>query len=290
MTKKIAFLGMGVMGAPMSLNLQKKGFQVTVWNRSAASPHLARVATAGLPVAPAIATAVNDADYIFSCVSDVPDVKSVLLGEKGVIHHAKPNALVVDFSTIGTRAAQEIAETLQAKNLRFLDAPISGGDVGAENGTLTIMGGGDRPDFDEAKPYLEAMGKNIYYCGKTGSGQAVKMCNQVLCAIHMVALCEAIKLAQSQGIDPDLMIEACQTGAAGSWAIANLGHKITASDFRPGFMVKHIIKDLRLVNESLADLELPGLALATQKFKDTAQLADALEQGTQAMFRSYTFS
>nr|WP_229364900.1 NAD(P)-binding domain-containing protein [Picosynechococcus sp. NKBG042902] len=115
MTKKIAFLGMGVMGAPMSLNLQKKGYQVTVWNRAAASPHLARVAAAGLSVAPAIATAVQDADYIFSCVSDVPDVKSVLLGEEGVIHDAKPNALIIDFSTIGKPAAQEIAKNPQNK-------------------------------------------------------------------------------------------------------------------------------------------------------------------------------
>jgi 3-hydroxyisobutyrate dehydrogenase len=150
------------------------------------------------------------------------------------------------------------------------------------------MVGGDRPDFDEAKPYFEAMGKNIYHCGETGSGQAVKMCNQVLCAVHMVALCEAIKLAEYQGIDPNLMIEVCQTGAAGSWAIANLGRKITMADFRPGFMIKHILKDLRLVQETLKNFPtLPGFELATQKFKDTAQLADALEQGTQAMFRSY---
>ncbi|MBV5260532.1 NAD(P)-dependent oxidoreductase [Synechococcus moorigangaii CMS01] len=287
MTKKIAFLGMGVMGAPMSLNLHQKGYSVTVWNRSADSAYLAEVMAAGLPAVGAIASAVRDADFIFSCVSDVPDVKAVLLGDQGVIHHAKPNALIVDFSTIGPAAAQEIAATLQTKNLRFLDAPVSGGDIGAANGTLTIMVGGDRQDFEAAQPYLEAMGKNIYHCGAVGSGQAVKMCNQVLCAIHMVALCEAITLAQSQGIDPNLMIDVCQTGAAGSWAIANLGHKITTHDFRPGFMVKHILKDLRLVNESLTAFELPGLAIATQKFQDTAQLAEALEQGTQAMFRAY---
>lgn len=288
MTEKIAFLGMGVMGAPMTLNLLKKGYAVTVWNRSPDNPNLQRVQAAGAVVVGAIATAVQAADYIFTCVSDVPDVKAVLLGETGAIHYAKPNALIVDFSTIGSPAAKEIAQTLATQNLRFLDAPVSGGDVGAENGTLTIMVGGDRPSFEEAKPYLEAMGKNIYHCGAVGSGQAVKMCNQVLCAIHMVALCEAIKLAEYQGIDPNLMIEVCQTGAAGSWAIANLGKKITAADFRAGFMIKHILKDLRLVQESLENFPaLDGLNLATQKFQDTAQLADALEQGTQAMFRIY---
>ena len=288
MTKKIAFLGMGVMGTPMSLNLMQAGFSVTVWNRSSTSPNLQRIREAGGVVEKSIAEAVAGADYIFVCVSDVPDVEAVLLGDAGAIHYAKPHALIVDFSTIGSPAAKNIAENLKTKNLRFLDAPISGGDVGAENGTLTIMVGGDRPDFDEAMPYFEAMGKNIYYCGETGSGQAVKMCNQVLCAIHMVALCEAIKLAQYQGINPDLMIEVCQTGAAGSWAIANLGKKITMADFRPGFMVKHILKDLRLVQETLDHFPpLPGFELATQKFKTTAKLADALEQGTQAMFRTY---
>lgn len=285
---KIAFLGMGVMGTPMTCNLLRAGYPVTVWNRSADSPNLQRAREAGAAIATSIAEAVQDADYIFTCVSDVPDVKAVLLGENGAIHQAKVGSLVIDFSTIGRPAAQEISQTLQEQGIRFLDAPISGGDVGAENGTLTIMVGGDRPDFDEAMPYFAAMGKNIYYCGETGSGQAVKMCNQVLCAIHMVALCEGIKLAEYQGIDPALMIEVCQTGAAGSWAIANLGRKITLQDFRPGFMVKHILKDLRLAKESLANYPaLPGLALATQKFKDTAAIADALEQGTQAMFRAY---
>lgn len=289
MVNKIAFLGMGVMGAPMALNLKQAGFSVVAWNRSANSPYLQRVQDAGVTAKRAIAAAVADADYIFVCVSDVPDVKEVLFGESGAIHSAKSGALIVDFSTIGAPAARDIAAQLKTKNLRFLDAPISGGDVGAENGTLTIMAGGDRQNFDEAKPYLAAMGKNIYYCGETGSGQAVKMCNQVLCAIHMVALCEAIKLAAYQGIDPNLMIEVCQTGAAGSWAIANLGRKITAEDFRPGFMIKHILKDLRLVNETLAPSQtLPGFELATQKFKTTGALADALEQGTQAMFRSYS--
>ncbi|OKH11886.1 NAD(P)-dependent oxidoreductase [[Limnothrix rosea] IAM M-220] len=288
MTKKIAFLGMGVMGTPMSLNLMQAGFPVTVWNRSSSSPNLQRIRDSNGTVKDSIAAAVEDADYIFICVSDVPDVKEVLLGIKGAIHCAKPQALIIDFSTIGSPTARDIAEKLKAKHLRFLDAPISGGDIGAENGTLTIMVGGDRQDFEEAMPYFEAMGKNIYYCGETGSGQAVKMCNQVLCAVHMVALCEAIKLAEYQGIDPNLMIEVCQTGAAGSWAIANLGRKITMADFRPGFMIKHILKDLRLVQETLDNFPaLPGFELATQQFKNTAQLADALEQGTQAMFRAY---
>ncbi len=288
MTVNIAFLGLGTMGTPMALNLLAQGHSVTAWNRSAHSPNLQQVKSHGAQIARSITDAVVNADYVFTCISDVSDVKQVILGDQGVIQAAQSETLVVDFSTIGSPAAQDIAQDLQTKNLRFLDAPISGGDIGAQNGTLTIMVGGDRQYFDEIYPYLQAMGKNIYHCGAIGSGQAVKMCNQVLCAIHMVALCEAIKLAKYQGIDPNLMLEVCQTGAAGSWAIANLGHKITAADFRPGFMVKHILKDLRLVAETLTEnLNLPGFELAKQQFQTTSELADALEQGTQAMYRIY---
>ena len=128
-----------------------------------------------------------------------------------------------------------------------MDAPVSGGDVGAKNGTLTIMVGGREADFNECKPLFEAMGENITLCGDIGSGQAVKMCNQILCSLYMVGLCEAMQLAKHQGIDPSLIIEVCGTGAAGSWALSNLGTKIIDDDYDPGFAIKHIVKDLRLV-------------------------------------------
>jgi 3-hydroxyisobutyrate dehydrogenase len=289
--QKLAFLGLGVMGAPMTVNLARKGFSVTAWNRTPNSIGVETVQKVGVKVAQTLAEAVENADIILTCLGDVPDVKAVILGENGVIHHAKSNALIIDVSTIGRDAAQEIAQILRSDHLRFLDAPVSGGDIGAKQGTLTTMVGGTEADFQESLPYLQAMGKNIYYCGPSGSGQAVKLCNQVLAALNMVGLCEAIALAQEQNIDPNLMIEVCSTGAAGSWALANLGPKIVADDLNPGFMIKHILKDLRLVQETFknSDKSFAGVELADRLFKIVQDLDNGkgAEQGTQAMIRAY---
>jgi 3-hydroxyisobutyrate dehydrogenase len=287
----IAFLGLGTMGAPMALNLAKNGFTVTGWNRTRDRPEFNGLTQAGIALAPTLQEAVSQADFIFTCLGDIPDVEAVLLGEEGVIAFAKPEALVVDFSTIGRDAAQSIGAALALKHLRFLDAPISGGDIGAQKGTLTIMVGGDSQDFKACYPLFAAMGKSIRHCGEVGNGQAVKMCNQVLCGLHMVGLCEAIAFAENQGIDPTLMIEICSTGAAGSWALANLGPKIMDGDLQPAFAIKHLLKDLRIVQEALADanLSLPGMLLANEKLQEVAAMDDGQgkELGTQGMIRAY---
>jgi len=287
--KKIAFLGMGIMGAPMATNLVRSGYQVIVWNRTANRPGTQLAESAGAKLAFSIKEAVANADLIFTCLGDVPDVESIILGTGGIAEFAQPNALIVDFSTIGPDAARKLAAELQQRQLRFLDAPVSGGDIGAKNGTLTIMVGGEETDFQECKPLLEVLGKKIVHCGSVGSGQAVKLCNQVLGAIHMVALCEAMQLAKQQGIDPNLIIEVCSSGAAGSWALSNLGPKIVESDFAPGFTIKHILKDLRLVQESIEspDIDLPGVELADRLFQAVKCLEGGAEQGTQAMIRAY---
>jgi 3-hydroxyisobutyrate dehydrogenase len=291
MKKQIAFLGLGVIGAPMAANLARKGFSVKAWNRTFDRPGIEVAKEAGAIIVRSLSEAVEEADLIFTCVGDVPDVEEVILGAEGVIRHAKPNALVVDFSTIGTDAAKKIGKQLQKHHLRFLDAPVSGGDIGAQKGTLTIMVGGELQDFTECQPYLEAIGKTIRLCGAVGSGQAVKMCNQVLAALHMVALCEAMQLAQQQGIDPNLIVEVCGTGAAGSWALSNLGPKIINSDLAPGFAIEHILKDLRLVRETneIAGQNLPGVELADRLFKLVRDMDSGLgaKQGTQAMIRAY---
>lgn len=291
MTEQLAFIGLGLMGGFMAANLAKKGFAVKAWNRTPNRPGITIAQEAGATIVPSIETAVTDADVIFTCVGDVPDVKEVIFAENGIINYAKPGALIVDFSTIGTQAAREIGSQLKEQEFRFLDAPISGGDIGAKQGTLTIMVGGEKKDFDECLSYFKAMGKTIIYCGSTGNGQAVKMCNQALCAVHMIALCEAIKMAEKQEIDPNLMIEVCQSGAAGSWALSNLGPKIVASDLEPGFAIKHLLKDLRLVQEIMAQSEsqLPGVTLAENFLKVVANLdqGEGKEQGTQAMIRYY---
>ncbi|NEP15125.1 MAG: NAD(P)-dependent oxidoreductase [Symploca sp. SIO2C1] len=291
MKQQIAFVGLGVMGGPMAANLARSGYSVKAWNRTPNRPGVEIAANAGVTVVSSIREAVETADVVFSCVSDVPDVEEVILGAGGVVESARPGTLVIDTSTIGPNAARKIGAELKQRQLRFLDAPISGGDIGAKNGTLTIMVGGEPTDFEESKPLLEVLGKTIRLCGVVGSGQAVKLCNQVLCSVHMVALCEAMQLAEQQGIDPNLIIEVCSTGAAGSWALSNLGPKIAESDFQPGFMIKHMLKDLRLVQETLKQSaqQLPGVDMAEKLFKIVKELDNgtAGEQGTQAMIRAY---
>ena len=291
MTKQIAFLGLGLMGGAMAANLARHGYRVKAWNRMSERPGVEIAKEAGATIADSIQAAVSDAEIVFSCVGDVPDVEAVLLGEAGVVDYATPNTLIVDMSTIGSDAAKQIGQKLKDKKLRFMDAPVSGGDIGAKNGTLTIMVGGNESDFAECKPLFEAMGKNITLCGDVGSGQAVKMCNQILCSLYMVGICEAMQLAKHQGIDPNLIVEVCGTGAAGSWALSNLGTKIIDEDYNPGFAIKHIVKDLRLVraiNETSKD-DLPGTELADSLFKLVQAMDNGRgkEQGTQAMIRAY---
>lgn len=287
MTKNIAFLGLGVMGGAIAANLAKADYKVTAWNRTPDRPGIEIARSAGAAIASSIQEAVSGAEVIFTCLGDVPDVEAVVLGENGVATSAQLGALVVDSSTIGADAARHLSAQLGKQGLRFLDAPVSGGDIGARNGTLTIMVGGDRSDFEECKPLFEAIGKNIKLCGPVGSGQSVKLCNQVLASAYMVGICEAMQLAEQSGIDPSLVVEVCGSGAAASWALANLGMKVAESDFQPGFMIKHILKDLRLVQELAEDNSLPGVELSDRLFKKVKTLDGGGEQGTQAMIRAY---
>ncbi len=281
----ITFLGLGVMGSAMAANLARSGCAVTGWNRTIARLDVAIASEAGVKIISSLSEAVADADLIFSCLGDIPDVEEVLLGT--VKHAVRSPSLVIDTSTIGTDAARYIGSSLAEAGLRFLDAPISGGDIGARNGTLTFMVGGSESDFIAAKPYFEIMGKNIFYCGAIGNGQAVKLCNQVLVAAYMVGISEAVLLAEKTGIDPNLMVEVCGSGAAGSWALSNLGTKVANSDFQPGFMVKHMLKDLRIVQEVGDPKNLFGVELSDRLFKIVSELADGNEQGTQSMIRAY---
>jgi 3-hydroxyisobutyrate dehydrogenase len=288
---KYAFLGMGVMGSPMASNMAKGGFKTLIWNRTSNQPRVKLAVDAGCMSANSISQAVKDVDFILTCVSDVPDVEEVLLGKDGVSENAKKGAIVIDLSTIGIKAAQSVGNRLKDCGLKFLDAPVSGGDIGAQNGILTIMVGGDAKDFAEALPVLKTMGKNIYHCGPTGNGQGVKLINQNLCAIHMVALSEAMRLAQVLDVDPKLVVEICSTGAAGSWALSNLGPKLIDSDYSAGFRVKDILKDLRLINEELSGKEsLPGLELSQELFRqveDSFPKGEGDLNGTQAMDMVY---
>lgn len=288
---KHAFLGMGIMGASMAANLGRSALKTNIWNRTNPSPGIQIAKRAGCNVVKSIEEAVNSVDFIFTCVSDAPDVEKVLFSSGGVVENAKKGALIIDFSTIGSKAAKSFGHRLKQIGLRFLDAPVSGGDSGAKNGSLTIMVGGADQDFSDSLTILKVLGKNIHHCGPVGSGQAVKLVNQILGGIHMVALSEAMRLAEIQEIDPNLIVEICSTGAAGSWALSNLGPKMIQSDYSAGFKVKDMLKDLRLVHEELLDREiLPGVNLAQKLFElviTTFPQDQGGLMGTQSMVLAY---
>lgn len=283
---KVAYLGMGIMGAPMAANLARGGAAVAVWNRTPDRPGVALAREAGCAVAASVAEAVREAKVVFACVTNAADAEAVLLEAAS---HAPAGALFVDCSTIGPAAARAIGAKLAERGVRFLDAPVSGGDVGARAGTLTIMVGGAEADYGEARPLLEKMGRAVRLCGPLGAGQAVKLCNQVLVAGHMVALTEAFRVAESLGLDPALVVEVCGGGGAASWALANLGPRAASGDFAPGFRVRDLQKDLGFVAEALgADAaSLGGLAWSMRAFAALAALPGGADQGTQALIRAY---
>lgn len=261
MSETVGFIGLGIMGQGMARNLLKAGFTLSVWNRTASKAEALAAEGATTRATPAEVAA--HSDIIITCVSDTPDVEAVILGENGVIHGAKAGSLVIDCSTISPQATQVMAEKLAAKNIRMLDAPISGGSEGAAKGTLSIMVGGAAEDFERAMPAFQAMGKTITHVGGTGAGQTVKLVNQVLVVGNCLAMCEALLLAQAGGVDLKKTYDAISQGAAGSWMFTNRAPQIINRDWRPGFMVSLQQKDLRLVLEAADQLgvPLPGTSL-----------------------------
>lgn len=258
MSEKIGFIGLGIMGRGMTHNLLKAGFDVTVWNRTAS--RMDEFVEAGATAADSPADLAAKCDIIMTCVSDTPDVRAVTLGEDGVIHGVQPGALVIDHSTISPHVTREIAAKLHAKGVAMLDAPISGGSEGAARGTLSIMAGGEKESFERAMPYLEAFGKTITYVGGQGAGQMVKLVNQILVVVNMLAVSEALIFAEAGGLDLEQTLNAVAGGAAGSWMLSNRGTQAIVRDFRPGFTVDLQQKDLRLVLEAADQMGVPVLA------------------------------
>ena len=275
--QSIAFIGMGLMGAPMAKNLLAAGFRVTCYNRTASKT--ASVVALGATAFPTAKEAAVDADIVISCVTDGPDVERVYFGEDGATRGAKSNTLFVDMSTIAPSMSIQIGERLRDKSLRFIEAPITGGTLGAQKGTLSIMVGGPEADFLELKPVFAAMGKNFTYCGPWGAGQGVKLCNQIMGAMNILGVCEAFALARGLNIDPALIEKALNGGAASSWALQNLAPKIAASDWSPGFMIDTQQKDMRLVLDAAeqAQTVLPGTALVTQLWRSAQAQGDGAE-------------
>jgi 3-hydroxyisobutyrate dehydrogenase len=231
----------------------------------------------------------TNSDVVITIVTDTPDAERVILGENGVILGGRPGQVVIDMSTISPEATRRMADELKKKEMTMLDAPVTGGEIGAINGTLTIMVGGDRKTFEETLPILQAMGKKVIFAGPSGAGQTIKLCNQVLCAVNQVAVSEAVMLAAKAGADLSTMLEVTTSGAGGSWALENLGRKVVAGDLKPAFMIRLMQKDLALVMELArkVDLPLPGTVLANQLLRAVEAEAGGKELGTQAMIKAY---
>ena len=282
---RIAFIGLGIMGLPMAGHLLKAGFPLTVYNRTAS--RAIGLVQAGAQQAATPAEAAPGADFVISIVTDGPDVEQVLLGPDGAVHGAQPGAIFIDMSTISPETARNLSDRLSLHQIEFLDAPVSGGDVGARNATLTIMAGGKQDVFERARPVFEVLGKRLTHVGPAGAGQVVKACNQVVTAINLLAVCEALTLAEKNGIDQQTMIHVLAGGASQSWSLENMGPRIAKGDFTPGFMVKLLQKDLNIVL-SLArrhGLALPGATLVQRFLEDNVAHGEAAE-GSQALYKA----
>jgi len=279
--RRIGFIGLGVMGKPMAMNLLRAGYPLTVWNRTRSK--MDELVAMGAYGASSPKEVAERSDVVITMVTDSPDVEEVILGPEGVIHGARPGLIVIDMSTISPRVTRKIAEELAKRGVKMLDAPVSGGEKGAKEATLSIMVGGPREVFEECLPIFEVLGKKITYMGPSGMGQTAKLCNQVICALNIQAVCEGLMLGARAGLDVRKLLEAVSAGAASSWMLINLGPKMIERDFKPGFKIRHQQKDLRLALELAAELglPLPGTALVQQilRIAEAEGLGDA---GTQA--------
>ena len=279
--ERIGFVGLGIMGKAQAANILKAGFPLTVWNRTRSKAD--ELAEQGATVADSPADVARASDIIITMVSDSPDVEAVVLGPGGVIEGAASGSVVVDMSTISPQVTRDISAALSQKGVEMLDAPVSGGSWGAIQGTLSIMVGGPRPVFDRCMPAFEAMGKTIIYTGPTGMGQVTKLVNQIIVGGTLAAVCEGLVFGAKAGIDLNPVFEAVAGGAAGSWQLQNLGSRLLQRDFDPGFMVKLMHKDLRLITDAGKDMQLPlPLTSMIHQFYHVLQNEGHGDEGTQA--------
>jgi 2-hydroxy-3-oxopropionate reductase len=245
---KIAFIGLGIMGSPMSVHLQNAGHNVTGYNPS---PERAQaLVDAGGTAAASTAEAVRDADIVAVMVPDSPNVQEVLLSEGGVFAHAKPGTLVIDFSSIRPDVTVELGKAAKDKGFRLLDAPVSGGEAGAKNAVLSIMVGGDAADFDSAKPILDAVGKTVVHVGGSGAGQTVKAANQLIVAANIQALAEAVAFLTAYNVDLDAALDVLGGGLAGSKVLDQKRANMISHDFTPGFRIALHHKDMGIVTSA----------------------------------------
>lgn len=283
------FIGLGIMGSAMAMNIHKAGFPLIVYNRTRSKTE--PFAKLGIPVAESPREVAERSDVVIDMVTDAPDVEEVLLGPNGVVHGAHPGLIVIDMSTNSPDHARYFARELGKYGIEFLDAPVTGGDIGgARQGTLTIMVGGKYEVFEKVRPILQAMGKTIIYAGDVGNGQMLKLLNQIVVGIDMLAVAEAMALAKKAGIDMEKLFTVLSTGAANSFTVQYYMPKMMKGDFEPGFRAAHLKKDLRYAIETANRLNvpLPGTALTLQLYNALVAKGGLGEKGgTQALLKLY---
>lgn len=263
---RLGWIGTGVMGASMCRNLMQAGFEVTLNTRS--REKAAALLDAGATWAASPADVASQSQVVFSIVGYPEDVRTVHLGPEGTLTTASPGTVLVDMTTSRPSLAEEIYQAARDREVASIDAPVSGGDVGARNGTLSIMIGGDAEPVSRLQPCWDVLGQTIVHQGPAGSGQHTKMVNQTLIATGMIGVCEALLYAYRAGLDLETVVRSVGSGAAGSWSLANLAPRIIANDFEPGFYVEHFVKDMGIALDEAnrMRLALPGLALAHQLY------------------------
>lgn len=282
----LGFIGTGVMGACMAGHLLDAEYEVHVYNRTKSKAAALTAKGAIWEDSPAEVAA--KCDVIFTIIGFPKDVEDVYLGEKGLLANAKKNALIADMTTSSPKLAKKIWEAGQKRGIGVLDAPVTGGDRGAREATLTIMVGGNEQDIVRAKPYFDIMGKNVRYMGDAGAGQCAKLANQIAIAGSMTGMCEAMAFAKAAGLDQQEAFDVISAGSAGSVSMTNYGPRILRGDFEPGFFIKHYIKDMKLAAEAAeeAGAETPGLELALELYSELAD-AGLEDKGTQALYLLY---
>lgn len=284
--KKVGFVGVGVMGKSMVRNLMKKGFDVSIYTRTKSK--VEDVISEGAKWCDTVKECAQGQDAVITIVGFPKDVEEVYFGENGIIENVPVGSYIIDMTTTSPKLDQRIYEAAKARGVHGLDAPVSGGDVGAQKGTLAIMVGGDKEDFEACLPIFQAMGTNIVYEGPSGAGQHCKMANQIALSGTLASCCEALTYAKAVGLDPRTMMDTISTGAAGSWQMSNNGYKMLVDDYKPGFFVAHYIKDMKLAVEELSDRgkSLPILNEVLSMFEElSADGGDRL--GTQALIQVY---
>lgn len=284
--KVIGFIGTGVMGRSMAQRILDKGYKLLVYNRTKASTDT--LVENGAIWMDTVAKLSEQGDIVISMVGYPKDVEKIYFGDKGIINNVKRESVIIDMTTSEPSLAKRIYVKAKEMGIDSLDAPVSGGDVGAKNGTLSIMVGGDIKVFGKLNPILELMGSNIVFQGAAGAGQHTKMCNQIAIASNMIGVCEAMAYAKRAGLDMETVLRSISGGAAGSWSLSNLAPRMIKGDFEPGFFIKHFVKDMKIALSEVKrmNFKTPGLELAKKLYDDLVK-EDKENLGTQALFQLY---